>query len=136
LLAVATAPENREIEIRPAQPIRVVVSDLTGMVRDIITETLEAAPDLVVTVVSPPDTALAAVAAADADVAVVGGGAEGLPPAGRELLDHHPRLHVMAVQRDGRHASLFELRPHERRLGEISPAVILDAVRRAGPARP
>ena len=113
-----------------------MVSDLTGMVRDIVTETLEAAPDLWVTVVSPPDTALAAVEAVHADVAVLAGGADGLPAAGRELLDHHPYLHVMAVRRDGRDASLYELRPHERRLGGISPAIILDAVRRARPAQP
>jgi len=113
-----------------------VVSDLTGMLRDIVMETLEAAPDLSVTVVSSPDTPLAMVAALDADVAVVAGGADGLSATGRELLDQHPRLHVMAVRRDGRDASLYELRPCERRLGDISPAALLDAVRRAGPVDP
>jgi DNA-binding NarL/FixJ family response regulator len=136
MVAATRAPDNRGIEIAPAKPIHVVVSDLTGMLRDIVTETLEAAPDLVVTVVSPPESALAAVAAAEADVAVLAGGVDGLPAAGRELLDHHPRLHVMAVRRDGRDASLYELRPHERRLGGISPAVLLDAVRRVGPVQP
>jgi hypothetical protein len=83
-------------------------------------------------VVAPPDSTLAAVDAVHADVAVLAGGADGLPAVGRELLDHHPCLHVMAVRRDGRDASLYELRPCERRLGGISPDVLLEAVRRAG----
>jgi hypothetical protein len=112
-----------------------VVSELTGMLRDIVTETLEAAPDITVTVVLPPDSMVATVDAIEADVAVLAGDPDGLPALGRELLGRHPWLHVMAIRRDGSDASLYELRPFECKLGEISPATLLDAVRRTRAAR-
>jgi hypothetical protein len=111
------------------------VSELNGMLSDIVTKTLEAAPDIAVTVV-PGSEALSAAEAIEADVAVLAGAPAGLPPLGRELLAKHPRMHVVAIRRDGRDTSLYELRPFERKLGEISPASLLDAVRRVGPAGP
>jgi hypothetical protein len=133
--ARAAPPDNRGIETSPPKPIRVVVSELSGMLRDIVTETLEAAPDIAVTVVLPPNSIVATVDAIEADVAVLAGGPEGLPALGRELLGRHPWMHVMAVRRDGRDASLYELRPFECKLGEMSPETLLDAVRRAGATR-
>lgn len=111
------------------------MSELNGMLSDIVTKTLEAAPDIAVTVV-PGSEALSAAEAIEADVAVLAGAPAGLPPLGRELLAKHPRMHVVAIRRDGRDTSLYELRPFERKLGEISPASLLDAVRRVGPAGP
>lgn len=105
------------------------------MLSDIVTSTLEAAPDIAVTVV-PGSEALSAADAVEADVAVLAGPPDGLPPLGRELFARRPWIHVVAIRRDGRDTSLYELRPSERRLGEISPATLLDAVRRAGPAGP
>lgn len=101
------------------------------MLGDIVTSTLEAAPDVAVTVASAPD-----VLAIDADVAVVSGGSDGLPALGWDLLGRHPWMQVIAIRRDGEATSLYELRPHERELGEISPQALLDAVRRARRERP
>lgn len=117
------------------KPIHVVVSELTGMLRDIVTETLEAAPDIAVTVVLPPDSIVATVDAIEADVAILAGDPGGLPALGRELLGRHSWLRVMAIRSDGGETSLYELRPFECRLGEISPATLLDAVRRTRAAR-
>jgi hypothetical protein len=124
-------PENRRIESSALNPIRVVVIELNGMLSDIVTKTLEAAPDIAVTVV-PESEALFAADTIEADVVVLGGPPAGLPPLGRELLAKHPSMHVVAIRGDGRDTSLYELRPFERRLGEISPASLLDAVRRVG----
>jgi hypothetical protein len=103
----------------------VVVSDLSGMLTDIVTSTLEAAPDIAVTVTSASEAL-----ALDADVAVVAGPPDGLPALGRALLSRHPWMQVVAIRRDGEATSLYELRPCERKLGEISPRTLLDAVRR------
>jgi DNA-binding transcriptional LysR family regulator len=127
----AKAPDDRRIESSALKPIRVVVIELNGMLTDIVTRTLESAPDIVVTVV-PESEALAAANAMEADVAVLAGPPVGLPPLGRELLAKRPWMHVVAIRSDGRDTSLYELRPFEHKLGEISPASLLDAVRRVG----
>jgi hypothetical protein len=101
------------------------VTDLSGMLTDIVTNTLEAAPDIAVTVASGAEAL-----AVEADVAVVPGPPEGLPALGMELLGRHPWMQVMTIRRDGQATSLYELRPYERKLGEISPQTLLDAVRR------
>jgi hypothetical protein len=111
-----------------------MVIELNGILSEIVTATLEAATDIAVTVV-PQSEALSAADAVEADVVVLAGPAAGLPPLGRELLATHPWMHVVAIRGDGRDTSLYELRPVERKLGEISPACLLDAVRRVGSAR-
>jgi hypothetical protein len=110
-----------------------VVIGLIGMLSEIVTKTLDTAPDLAVTVVPEPQ-ALFAANAVGADVAVLAAPAAGLPRLGAELLANNPRMRVVAIRSDGRATSLYELRPYERKLGEISPASLLEAVRGAGPA--
>jgi DNA-binding NarL/FixJ family response regulator len=46
-----------------------------------------------------------------------------------ELLDHHSRLKLLAVHGDGRHASLFRLRPERLPIGDLSPDVLVEAIR-------
>jgi hypothetical protein len=111
------------------QPIRVVVADLTGILSDIIIETLEHPPDLSVAVVAPGGSAVLLADASEADVAILGGAREGLPPLGQELLRRRPWMNILTIHGDGREAFLHQLRPVERALGEISPQTLLDAVR-------
>src|SRR5262245_2956462 len=99
------------------------------MLSEIVTKTLETAPDIAVSVVAETEAVASAVGA---DVAVLAAPAAGLPQIGQELLTNNPRLRVVAIRSDGRATSLYELRPFERKLGEISPASLLDAVRQAG----
>lgn len=110
-------------------PIRVVVSDLNGMLSEIISETLDAAPDITVAVAGVDNPALALADATEADVAILRGTADGLPPLGHELLRRRPWMDVLTIRGDGREAFLYQLRPVERALGEISPQTLLDAVR-------
>ncbi len=115
--------------------IRVVVTDLTGLLSDIILETLDRAPDVSVSVVGGQESALALADLQDADVAIVRSEVEGLPPLGYELLRRRPWTHVLTIRGDGREAFLYQLRPVERALGEISPQTLLEAVRTAASER-
>jgi chemotaxis response regulator CheB len=115
-------------------PIRVLVSDLNGMLSDIVMETLDAAPDIAVAVASSERSALSVADVTQADVAILGGEAAGLPTLGAELLRRRPWMNVLTLRRDGREAFLYQLRPVERPLGEVSPQTLLDAVRAIAPS--
>lgn len=47
------------------------------------------------------------------------------------LLDEHPRLKVLVLEDDGRRGFLWEMRPQRSPLGELSPSLLVDAIRRA-----
>jgi len=49
------------------------------------------------------------------------------------LLEARPRLRVLAISADGGEGCLYELRPHERLLGEVSQETVLAAIRRQLP---
>ena len=113
------------------KPIRVIVADLSGLLSDIILETLQHAPDVSVALQEPGGSALRLAEATDANVAILCGAPEGLPPLGYDLLRHRPWINVLTIRSDGREAFLYQLRPVERALGEISPHTLLEAVRTA-----
>jgi hypothetical protein len=83
------------------------------MLSGIVTELVSAEPDLAI---------VAEVGEADVAVTQLEGGVG-------DLLRDRPRLRVIALSADGREASSFELRPHETKLGEVSPAALLEAIR-------
>jgi hypothetical protein len=95
------------------------------LLHDLVKETVEAQPDLeLVGEIDEP-------ALDDCpDFLVVGVEAEELPGAYRELLLTCPRMQVVAVTEEARQGFLHELRPHVAPLGEISPAVLLETMRR------
>jgi hypothetical protein len=47
----------------------------------------------------------------------------------RGLFARHRRVKVIAVREDGRRAVLWELRPERSVLGDLSPALLVEAVR-------
>jgi len=53
-------------------------------------------------------------------------------PAAAELLTHHPRLKIIALEDDGKCAVLYELRPRRMPLGELSPGLLAKVVEAAG----
>ena len=84
------------------------------MLSGIVTELVSAEPDLaVVRELEEADVAVTQLEEAAVD----------------ELLQRRPGLRVVAISADGREASAFELRRHEERLGETSPATLLAAIR-------
>jgi hypothetical protein len=89
------------------------------MLSGIVTEVVLAEPDLAL--VSEVEDADVAVARVDRKAA-------------KALLEARPGLRVVAISADCRQASSLELRPHERRLGELSPELLLAAIRGGGRA--
>jgi hypothetical protein len=46
-----------------------------------------------------------------------------------DLLAERPSTRVLAVRREGRQSTLYELRPHAEVLGELSPETLLTVIR-------
>jgi hypothetical protein len=66
---------------------------------------------------------------AQADVLIVGGALDG--SYSLTILYGAPRLKIVAIDADGRHGVLHELRPSRTLISEISPATLVAAVRGA-----
>jgi DNA-binding NarL/FixJ family response regulator len=110
--------------------IRILISDVPGMLRDIIEEILDAQKDMIVVGDVSGDVALAEAAARTrADFVIRGQGHD--DPEVEALLAARPGLKVLSVEGDGRLSYLSELRPRVSPLGELSPQTLLDSIRAA-----
>jgi len=49
-----------------------------------------------------------------------------------QVLVHHPRLKILALEHDGKRAFLHEMSPRRVALGELSPALLAEVVEAAG----
>jgi hypothetical protein len=58
-----------------------------------------------------------------------------LPDDIRDLLGRHPGLTLLTVRGDGRHGSIYRLRPEKIPLGDVSPGALVDAIREPTTAR-
>jgi len=65
----------------------------------------------------------------DAHVVIFGTPTAGLPEECADLMNERPRTKVLTVERNGRSAVLYELRPVPVELGQVSPTALLDAIR-------
>lgn len=115
------------------QPVRILLIDMPLMLRDIIGSALRAEPDMVV-VGELPDTAadLDDVDSRDARVLIFGTRKE--PAKGVTALDLVERRRdtvALAVSADGRRSVLYELRPCEVELGELSSERLVQTIREA-----
>jgi DNA-binding NarL/FixJ family response regulator len=114
--------------------IRVVVVDLPLMLRQIISQIINAEPDLDI-VGELEDMRL--VAARQPHVVIVGLGISGpvleaqVPDVVRRLLDDLPRSKVLELSQDGRTGYMYELRPQKASVGELSPARLTTVIRKA-----
>lgn len=100
------------------------------MMREIVTTTLGAQPDMhVVATVEAEDTLADAVVRTQADVVVVGLAPNASPTTYDDLLYQHPRLRVLMVTDDGRGALLSALRPQQVAIDDVSPAGLVEAIR-------
>jgi hypothetical protein len=89
------------------------------MLNEIVKEILDQAQDVtVVAAGNEPAT----------DVFVVGAQRDELPPVGLARLERQPKAKVLTIDRNGREAHLYELRPHRTALGELSADTLLSAV--------
>ena len=115
------------------EPVRILLIDMPLMLRDIISSTLRSEPDMVV-VGELPDAAadLAEVDGHDARVLIFGsrdGPAAGVT--GVDLVRLRRDTVALAVSADGRRSVLYELRPCELELGELSSERLVHTIREA-----
>jgi DNA-binding NarL/FixJ family response regulator len=109
--------------------IRVLMSGMPRILRDIVAQLIAEQPDMRVVGTFADDIALDALADLEPDVIVLGSDGAGTPALCRGLVQQRPALKVLAVQMDGRRTWLYEMRPHQTLIGEISPATLLDTIR-------
>lgn len=98
--------------------------------REIIRDLLSDEPglDLVAEAVADVDLS-GLVNATRADVLVMSLPDAELSDAASRVLELHPRVRLLGVVADGRDAILYELRPHHRSLGDVSPDALVAALR-------
>lgn len=109
-----------------------MLANLPVILCDLLQRRLQRESDLRL-VVSPRSDLRASIAQVRPDVLVIPAGGE-LPDLGKSLLEQSPGMRILALERDGRDAVLYELRPHKTMLGEASQELLLRAIR-AGTTR-
>ena len=100
---------------------------LSQIVKGILDE-----PDIRVRADLPLDRSIVSqVRRTDADVVILADEHRTIPSRVHELLSERPQTKVLTIRDDGRETFLYELRPFQTRLGQVSPQTLLDAVRTA-----
>jgi DNA-binding NarL/FixJ family response regulator len=110
---------------------RIVLIDMSPLLREIVRETIAREPDL--DVVAEHDAGVdvrAAVQREDADFVIVGSDAVAAA-AVSTLVAADRGVRALELRSDGRDSVLYELRPHRVPLGEISPEALLHTIRAA-----
>ena len=109
---------------------RIVLIDMSPLLREIIRKALVPGPDLEVVAEHEGSVDLrAAVEQDDADFVIFGGDASGERV--RSLVAANAGLRAIEVRSDGRESVLYELRPHRILLGEISSETLVRTIRAA-----
>jgi hypothetical protein len=106
-----------------------MLAEMPRLLHDIVKSALEAETDLDVLTTEITLKELESNSALnDADVVILG---EDAPAADdyAAVLYAHPRIRVIGISDRGRGACLYELQPHRRELGELSPTSLVRAVR-------
>ena len=101
------------------------MTDVTGVLRDVIEATLATQHDIEVVRTEPEPPA-------QLDVVVIGLRDSETPEAVDAFFERYPHVRVVGIASDGRRAYMHELRPHRLALGELSPEQLIEVVRRAG----
>jgi DNA-binding NarL/FixJ family response regulator len=109
------------------EQIRIVLVDMPGLLRDIVRAAASDGRLKVVREYAQAVELLEAVERNDARVVVAGAAASDLDDVGR-LLRAHPEVKVLAIRDDGSDTTLWELKPYEKRLGEVSPEALRAAI--------
>jgi len=112
-------------------PINVILVGVTGMLSQIIKGILDE-PDIRVRASVPLSQSIISKAATtDAEVVILADENRSMPGAVHEILSELPRTKVLTIRDDGRETFLYELRPLQTRLGQVSATTLLEAVRTA-----
>jgi hypothetical protein len=111
--------------------VRIALVAFGGLLHDLILETLEAQPDMLVVedVLDCPELERV-IAANPADLVLLQVDGGDLPKVCPHIFDGHPTIKVLTIRDDGRHGFLWELLPSSSALGEVSPRILVDTIRR------
>jgi hypothetical protein len=111
--------------------VRILLVGLTGVLGDVIRAVLEEQHDMTI-VDEVPDCAVldATLATTKADLALWCLD-DDVPRRCPGLFQHHPSIKVLTVTDDGRRGYLWQLKPQASALGELSPGLLIHAVRKA-----
>lgn len=108
-------------------PRRVLLLAMPPLLHDILDQLLRDVPGVTLTAdASAPSLADAAIRA-DVDIVIAGEQATE-PDQVCALLQRRPHTRILSVTHEGRSGVLFELRPHRRVIGDLSPEAVLAAV--------
>jgi DNA-binding NarL/FixJ family response regulator len=108
---------------------RIVLVDMSPLLRDIVRNAIAHEPDLEVVAEHDGDVDLeTAVARGGADFVILGSEAPAHTSTA-SLLAANCRVRALELQGDGRDAVLYEFRPHRVALGELSPDTLLRTIR-------
>jgi DNA-binding NarL/FixJ family response regulator len=109
--------------------IRIVLVDMSPLLREIVRDTVVRQPDLDVVAEHEAGVDVRAVVERnDADFVIVG--SEATADAGvRSLVGAELGVRALELHSDGKESVLYELRPHRVPLGEISPETLLQTIR-------
>jgi hypothetical protein len=108
--------------------IRVLLINLHGILGDVIKRTFASCADMIVNTADTPDIRTAP----DAEVVVCQFDDLAAEEIANHLFRRCRRVKVVAVGEDGQQAVLWELRPRRDVLGDLSPGMLVAAVRRTG----
>jgi DNA-binding NarL/FixJ family response regulator len=111
------------------EPVQVLLIDMTQLLRELLRELLPARGTVVVVAEAPARAALIpAVDESGARVVIFGDADSYASTELEQLLAARPRTRLLSVASDGRHTTLYALRPHMQELGELSPSALIDAI--------
>ena len=113
----------------PVEHIRVLMSGMPRILRDIVSKLIAEQPDMRVVGAFADDVGVDTLAELRPDVLVLGSNAADVASLCLGLVQQRPALKVLAVEMDGRRTWLYEMRPHQTLIGEISPATLLETIR-------
>lgn len=115
--------------------IRILLGDMPPLLHDIVTDLVARQDDMRIVGELGADVSLGASARRyDASVVILGVATSDVPVEVQDLVYEQRGAKVLAVEADGRHAWLYELRPHQVRIGEVSPRMLIDTIRSASAA--
>ena len=111
--------------------VRIALVAFGGLLHDLILDILETQPDMLVVEDVRDCSELETVIAADpADLVLLKVDGGDLPKVCPRIFDEHPTIKVLTVRDDGRRGFLWELLPSSTALGEVSPRILVDTIRR------
>ncbi len=117
------------------QHIRILLGGMPPLLRDIVSALLKKEEDMQIVGEQEKDASLrSSVRRHDAHVVILGVETSDVPVDVQDLVYERRGTKVIAVEADGLHAWLYELRPHQVRIGEVSPRTLIDTIRAASSA--